>query len=355
MIFSAKSAILFVGTYTDKVDSKGVYTLRFDLETGAIKQLHAGPKVDSPSFLATSHDGSFLYAVNETTSGEVTSFMIDKTDGSLSIQSSQKSLGVHPCHISLDKSGMHALVANYSSGTVTSLPINRDGSLAPGTSVQQKGTGPNKARQEAAHAHSVTMDPSGQWYLAADLGADKVFVYTVNSAGHLVYHPKSIALPPGCGPRHVAFHPNGKFLYVIGELDNTVTSFSWNAVAGSAKKLSTASTLPAGFSGDSNCADIHVHPNGRFIYGSNRGHDSIAILRTDTKSGSVTFVGTEGVRGKTPRNFAIAPGGKFLLAAGQNSNNIVVFKIDAITGGLMATGIDITIPSPVCLVFLSVP
>ena len=353
MTSSAKTSLLFVGTYTDKNESEGIYTYRFDTEIGSLRKLHSGPKTASPSFLAANAAGTVLYAVNETETGEVTSFTVDPADASLTVQSTQKSMGIHPCHIILDRAGKNVLVANYTSGTATSLALATDGSLKPGTTVQQRGTGPDKARQEAAHAHSANVDPSGKWILVADLGADKVFVYSQNSSGALVPHmDKTISLKAGCGPRHLSFHPNGKFVYIIGELNNTVTSFAWDARTGTAKQVSSCPTVPTGFSGKSYCADIHVHPNGRFVYGSNRGHDSIAIMKTDGKTGAIALSGTESVRGKWPRTFAIAPGGQFLLVAGQNSNHISVFKIDQITGNLTATGTDITVPSPVCLLFV---
>ncbi len=349
-----KQTLAFVGTYTNDNASLGIYVHRYDAATGTLTFLANAPKVDSPSFLATARGGSLLYAVIENTDGEIASFKVDRSTGTCKLLGKQSTHGAHPCHLAVDPTEKWVIVANYSSGNVAVFPIEADGALGAATDVlQQKGTGPDTARQEGPHAHSVTFDPSGKWIVVGDLGADKCFVYTLDTArGKLIpARTPAITLKPGTGPRHFAFHPKGRFAYAIGELGNTVTAFSFDPKRGEFAEIQTIATVPDGWAGKSFCADIEVHPTGRFLYGSNRGHDSIAMFAIDERSGRLTSLGQEPVRGQWPRNFAISPDGRHLLVGDQNTNGVVAFAIDPARGRLTATGKQWAIPAPVCILF----
>jgi 6-phosphogluconolactonase len=279
---------------------------------------------------------------------------MDKTTGKLTQLNRQPSGGRGPCHVVVDTTGRCALAANYSSGSVAALPIGPDGKLRPAASViQHKGSSVNKRRQTGPHAHSINLDSANRFAVAADLGADKVFVYQFDPAkGTLKPHaPPATRLAPGAGPRHFAFHPSGKFAYVINELDSTVTTFAFDAKKGTLAKTSTLSTLPPDFKGFNSTAEVQVHPSGKFLYGSNRGHDSLAVFAIDGKTGKLTPAGHQPTGGKTPRNFGIDPTGRYILAANQNSNNVIVFRVDQTTGKLKPTGSSITVSSPVCVKF----
>ncbi len=350
----AKQSLVYIGTYTRNNPSLGIYVYRYDPASGALEFLSTAPKVDSPSYLATSPDGRFLYAVVENDNGVIASFAIDRDKGMLRLLNQQSTHGAHPCHLALDRTGKWVVVANYSSGNVAVFPVEIDGSLGPATDVlQQKGTGPNAARQEGPHAHSVTFDPAGRFLVVADLGADKVFTYTLDTTkGKLVpAKTASISMAPGSGPRHFAFHRSGKFAYAINELLSTITVLAYDGKEGSFTELQTISTLPEGWKGSSTCADIDIHPNGKFLYGSNRGHDSIAMFAIDQRTGRLTSLGQEPIRGKTPRNFALSKDGRFLLVGGQETNNIVAFAVDPVRGRLTPTGKEWPVPAPVCILF----
>ncbi|MDP6545470.1 MAG: lactonase family protein [Phycisphaerae bacterium] len=356
-----KTIRVYLGTYTRK-GSKGVYLSKLNLKFGTLSKPILAAATDNPTFLAIHPTGKFLYAAGGATridgksTGLVTAFAMDKTTGKLTQLNRQPSGGRGPCHVVLDATGRYALAANYSSGSVASLPIGADGKLRPSASVvQHTGSSVNKRRQNGPHAHSINLDPANRFAVAADLGADKVFVYQFDSKnGTLKPHaPPAVKLAPGAGPRHFAFHPNGQFAYVINELDSTVTAFAFDAKKGTLAKLSTVSTLPSDFKGSNTTAEVQVHPSGKFLYGSNRGHDSIAIFTIDAKSGKLTGAGHQPTGGKTPRNFGIDPTGRFILAANQNSNNVVVFRVDQSGGKLKPTGSSITVSSPVCVKFYS--
>ena len=350
-----KEPLVFVGTYTDNNPSEGIYVYRFDPATGALRFVRTAPKVDNPSFLAIAPDKKHLYAVNENVEGKLSAFTLDPDSGELRLMNQESTRGKHPCHVIVDPSGKMVVTANYSSGNIAVFPVQGDGSVGPTSDfIQHRGTGPNKERQEGPHAHSVTLDPSGKYAIAADLGADKLFVYRIDAAkGKLTPHtPDSVSIHAGAGPRHFAFHPNGRVAYAIDELDSTITVLSYDKRRGAFSELQTISTLPGEFKGSSTCADIHVHPSGKFVYGSNRGHDSIAMFAVDGRTGKLTSLGQESTRGKTPRNFALTPDGAFLLAANQSTNNIVSFRIDPTRGRLTATGQETAVPAPVCIKFL---
>lgn len=355
----AKSYWVYVGTYTSPATgSKGIYLLELDMRSGEIKPMGLAAEVASPSFLALHPNRRFLYAVGELNefqgkkAGAVSAFAIDARTGKLTLLNQQPSGGQGPCHVTVDPTGKCVLTANYTTGTVASLPIDNEGRLGEPTSIiQHIGSGPNAKRQQSPHAHSINLDRAGRFAFAADLGADKVFVYrfTANEGSLVANDPPFAQIAPGSGPRHFTFHPTGRFAYVINELASTITAFSYDAERGSLKELQTISTLPEDFTGDNFTADIHVHPNGRFLYGSNRGHDSVAVFAIDSDTGRLSAVGHEPTHGNWPRNFAVDPSGRWLLAANQKSNNVVEFAINPQTGLLAPTGRVLATPSPVCL------
>jgi 6-phosphogluconolactonase len=353
--------IAYIGTYTTKTSSKGIYAYRFDSEKGQLTSIGVAAETVDPSFLAVHPSGKYLYAVNEISnfngevSGAVSAFAVDAKTGSLRFLNQVPTRGAGPCYVSLDKTGGYVLVANYDSGSIASFPVHGDGSLGTASGfVQHSGTGPNKERQEGPHAHWIGTAPDNRFALAVDLGLDQVIVYGFDG-------DKGIFMPmlsgfakvqPGSGPRHLAFHPNGKFAYVISEMASTVTVFSYKAKTGSFSSLQTISALPNDYSGPKEAAEIAVHPLGKFLYASNRGHDSIAVFAIDQKKGTLQSLGQVLTGGKTPRHFAIDPTGSYLLAENQESNNIVIFHIDPASGSLTPTGQTVEVPSPVCLTFV---
>lgn len=361
---NVKEFLVYIGTYTSgKSRSEGIYIYKLNLDSGTLKNYKTVKNIVEPSFLTIDKDKKYLYAVNETAeyegkkSGAVSAFAIDQKNGDLRFLNKQPSLGGAPCHISVSDNGRFVLVANYLGGNVAVFPVETSGRLGAAIDLEQhSGSGPNKARQEAAHAHSVILDKNNRFAFVNDLGIDKVMIYKFDdkngklepNAAQAFYQTKA-----GAGPRHFKFHPNGKFAFVINELDMTITSLAYDEASGTLKEIQTAPTLSANFSGANTCADIHVSPNGKFLYGSNRGHDSIVSYKIDEKTGRLDFVEHVSTQGKTPRNFAIDPTGKFLLAANQNSDSIVVFRIDETNGKLQATGNKVTVPSPVCLKLIS--
>jgi 6-phosphogluconolactonase len=351
---------VFVGTYTDG-KSKGIYRFAFDPASGALSGGELVAETVNPSFLAVHPTRRFLYAVNEVGNfegkpgGGVTAFALDPTHGTLARLNSQPSGGGDPCHLVVDRAGRHVLVANYGGGNASVLPIGPDGRLGPATAfVQHKGSSVNRQRQEAAHAHSINLDVANRYAVVADLGLDRVFVYRYDDQkGTLTPNdPPSVATAPGAGPRHFAFHPDGRFAYVINELGSTVVALGYDALKGSFKPLQTVSTLPAGWKGENGTAEVQVHPSGRFLYGSNRGHDSIAVFAVDQQSGKLTPAGIQSDGIKTPRNFGIDPTGSFLIVANQASDSLVVFRIDPKTGALRPTAHRVAVPVPVCLKFV---
>ncbi|MBN2449240.1 MAG: lactonase family protein [Lentisphaeria bacterium] len=349
--------LVFVGTYTGS-GSKGIYVFRFDAETGALTDTGFTAAATNPSFLALTRDGRHLYSVSETAktgetpSGAVAAFRVDPDTGALTFLNQQLAMGRSPCHLSIGVDGKAVFVANYSSGTVAMLPLKEDGSLeAAAHTVQHEGNGPDPGRQKGPHAHSITPDPATGILYACDLGIDKVMLYRAAPEGILPAAPPFLTTPSGAGPRHLAFHPDGRRLYVVNELDSTVTVFTRATVEGPFARIETITTLPPGNATRTTCADIHVSPCGRFVYASNRGHDSIAVFAVDARTGTLTPIGHEPVMGKTPRSFAIAPGGKWLLAANQDSDSITLFQIDADTGRLAYSGRSVTVPKPVCVRF----
>jgi len=349
--------LVFVGTYTTKTESKGIYGYEFDADTGKLTPKGVAAETRDPSWVAVHPGGKFLYAANEAgKASTVSAFAVDVKSGKLTPLNQIPSLGEDPCYLSFDKTGKYLLVANYSSGTSAVFPVLADGRLGEHTAFakDQGATGPNKERQEAPHAHWIETSPDNRFALVADLGLDEVLVFKFDAtSGTLTPNEPAFArLKAGSGPRHAVFYPNGKFVFAVSELSSTATSFAYDAKKGTLKETGTASTLPPGFSGRNDVAEAAVHPNGKFLYVSNRGNDSIAILSIDPGNRTLAAAGGIPTGGKEPRHFAIDPSGKYLLAENQFSNNIVVFKIDPGTGGLTPTGQVVEVPSPVDIAFL---
>jgi 6-phosphogluconolactonase len=350
--------VLYVGTYTTSGKSEGIYGYHMD-GTGALTRFTSIMSVN-PSFLTIDRSNRFLYAVNEVgdflekPGGAVSSFAIDPATGKLRLLNEQATHGADPCYLSVDSRKRTLLVANYTGGNVSVFPLRSDGTLGMVAEVKQhEGSGP-KEQQKGPHAHCIIFDRAERHAFAADLGIDKVMIYRFDRAtGKLTPANQPFAeLKAGAGPRHLSFHPTGKFLYVISELDSTMTAFKYNEQEGTLMLIDTVSTLPGDFTETSFCADVHVSPSGKFLYGSNRGHNSIVVFSIDQNTGKLTLVEHTSTEGNWPRNFTIDPSGGFLLVANQRSNNVVVFSIDPGTGRLKPTGVNEAIPSPVCLRFL---
>ncbi len=351
--------LLYIGSYTE-TSQQGISVCRFDHASGNVQLADVCSKVKNPSFLIFDPTRKFLYAVNETDdfrgkkSGSVSAFRRDEKTGKLSFLNEMPSLGAHPCHLSVDRTGKFILVANYTGGNVSVLPILADGSLGePADMVQHTGKGPNKARQETAHAHSVNLSPDNRFAFVCDLGIDKIMIYLFyQETGKLTPadHP-FFQTAPGAGPRHFTFSKDGSRAFVVNELNSTLTCMTYEKAIGRLTEMQTVTTLPDGFSGENTCADLHLHPNGMFIYASNRGHDSIAVFSIEQGSGKLKLLQNQSVKGKTPRNFAIHHSGRLLLAANQNSESITTFFLDPATGKLSDTGKSITINKPVCILF----
>ncbi len=352
----SNSPLLYIGTYTRR-GGKGIYVARFDTETGEIGEVTLAAEASNPSFLALHPSQPILYAANEMGEGggQVSAFAIDASSGALEYLNQQPTQGSAPCHLAADATASVVISTNYSSGSVAVMPIDPNGQLKPSSQVvQHDGSSVNTRRQQGPHAHSVTIDPTNTYAYVCDLGMDKVMIYQMDlKNGQLVPNPAQnwARVTAGSGPRHFAFTPDQRFAYAINELDSTVNGFAFDAADGSLKDICRISTLPDDFDGSSHCADIHVHPSGHFLYGSNRGHDSIAIYAIDEKTGELTSLGQTPTGGRTPRNFAIDPSGRWLLAANQDTDDIFVFAIDQKTGSLTPTGRSVSASMPVCLTF----
>jgi 6-phosphogluconolactonase len=343
--------LVYVGTYTDSI-----HIYRLDTELGTLQPAGVATGARNPSYLSIAAQQRTLYAVNEVEQGAVTAFAIDPATGALQRLNQQASRGTAPCHVSVAPSGRFVLVANYGDGVLGVLPITKDGALGAAVDViQHRGSGGDPRRQAGPHAHCVVLDRLGRYVFAVDLGIDKVMIYRFDSrTGKLSPNSQpAFQTKPGAGPRHFAVHPNGKFAYLINELDSSMTALACDTAAGTLQELQTLSTLPAGFAGTNFPADVHVHPSGKFVYGSNRGHDSLVAFTVDAATGKLNLLAHEPTRGNFPRNFGIDPTGQILIAANQNSNTLSVFRIDPETGRLSAVGDTIQVPKPVCVKFFS--
>jgi 6-phosphogluconolactonase len=358
-----KKYLVYVGTYTEEGStSKGIYAYRFDPSTAEITSLGLAAQTINPSFLAVHPNHRFLYAVNEVRnyagqkSGAVSAFAIDRTTGKLTLLNEVASGGADPSYITVDKTGKYVLVANYTGGSVAGFPVLEDGRLGDVSAfVQHTGHGTNPERQAGPHAHSIDLSPDNRFAIVDDLGLDETLVYKFDSAkGSLAADPTPAKADPGSGPRHFAFHPNGKLAYVIDEMGSTVAVFRYDAGSGALRPLRTTSTLPGGFSGQNTAAEIQVHPSGKFLYASNRGHDSIAVFAIDASKGGLSPVEYVSTKGQSPRNFEIAPGGSWLFNANQKSDNLVIFRIHPQTGRLTEAGRVLELAQPVCVKFVPI-
>ena len=352
--------IAYVGTYTSSGKSQGIYIFEMNPTSGELNLLGTSEKIENPSYQVIDNKIEFLYTVMETEnfngklSGAVAAFAIDRETGLLKFINSQPAEGRAPCHININKSRSHIFTANYREGIVSVFPLNSDGSICAASCViEHKGSGPNKERQEKAHAHYVSLTPDEKYLCAVDLGIDKIMVYEFDSTTgklHPSKHPE-VNIRPGSGPRHMVFHQSGKFAYLINELSSDIVAYEYSSEEGKFNEIQYISTLPSVYKDFNNCAAIHISPDGKYLYGSNRGHDSIAIFSIDENTGKLELIETVSTQGSFPRDFQIDPTGKFLYAANQNSDSIVVFRILPESGIIEPTGEVINVPSPVCIKF----
>jgi len=363
---NAKETLVYVGTYTG-AKSKGIYLFRLQTDNLDVSQnitlvpLGLAVETPNPSFFEIDLKRRRLFAVNELSEfqgkpgGGVSAFAINPDTGTLTLINHQSSMGAGPCHITLHKEGRHTLIANYGAGSVVVLPIAADGRLGAATDVvQHTGKSVHPERQRGPHAHCVTFDPSNRFAFVCDLGLDKILTYRFDAAqGKLTPHaPPFTATRPGSGPRHMVFRPDGRFAYVVNELTSTITTFAYDANAGALKEVQTVSTLPEYFDGANSGAEIDVHPSGKWVYVSNRGHNSVVLFTADFETGALTYVEEQGTGGSKPRHFGIEPSAKHLAIGNQDSDTVLVCRIDAGNGRLKPSGVFASAPSPVCVKFL---
>jgi 6-phosphogluconolactonase len=356
---SAAQFWVYFGTNTHPNKSKGIYLGRFDSSTGKIAEPELAAEIGDPGWQVITAGGKRLYTVG--TKGErrtsiVASYSIDPATGALTALNEQPSKGKDTTHIDIDSAGSCAVVANYGSGDVSVLPINADGTLgAVSAVIKHTGSSINPNRQKHPFPHSCNFDPTGNFVLVPDLGVDKVYIYKFDAAQRALTEasPPTVAVAPGSGPRHLSFHPNGKFAYLVNEMGGTVIAYAWDAAQGQLLPLQTVSTLPPGYHGVNTSAEVRIHPNGRFLYASNRGPDDLAIFEINPAAGTLTSVGYQSTQGKGPRDFRIDPTGQFLFAANQDSDTVVIFRINADTGALTPTGDVLHVPTPICVTFLA--
>jgi 6-phosphogluconolactonase len=344
--------LIFIGTYT-RTTSKGIYAVRLDPATGALSAPVLAAETNSPSFLAFTPDEKTLYAVSES-HAMAAAFRTDLARGTLTaLQPPQSSGGAAPCHLAVDPTQRTLLVANYHTGIAAAIPLRSDGTLGPPNIIQHAGHSIDPTRQTSPHVHSVTLSPDGRFAIVCDLGLDRIFTYRLDAATATLTPGETpfVATTPGAGPRHFAFSPDGRHGYVITEMGSTIIAFDYAAATGALTTRQVVSTLPANFTGVSSGAEIQLHPNGRFLYGSNRGDDSIAVFAVDPSSGLLTLVEITPCGGKNPRNFSLSPDGQWLVCANQNSNSLTVFRVNAATGRLTPTGHTAEVPLPVCVLF----
>ena len=351
------ATLVYVGTYTHSLPhvqgkASGIDVYRLDAASGALTFAHTREGLANPSYLTLDPHRRYLYCVAERAEGQVHAFRIDPTTGALTPLNHQSSQGAEPAHISVDRDGRWVLVANYGSGSVAVLPVQEDGSLGPATDmVQHTGQGTHPERQEGPHAHWIGTDPANRFVLVADLGLDAIVSYRLEATSGTLVRTDTSTMQPGAGPRHLAFRPDGRYVYVLNELNSTLVACAYDATSGAVRPLQSLSTLPAQFTRANWTAAVRVAPSGRFVYASNRGHDSIVIFASDPATGLLSYVGHAATQGQEPRDFNIDPTGTFLLVANQNSDTIVTFRLDATTGGLSATGQVSAARTPSCIDF----
>ncbi len=364
--------LVFVGTYTEGIlhgtgeivggKGKGIYAFDLDAEGGDLRPLGVTEHARNASYLAFDPARKLLFCVNEfkefegEAGGAVSAYRIDPATGALTFVNQKASHGTDPCHLAVDATGRNLLVANYSSGSVAVLPIDGEGALKDASCViQHEGSSVNPNRQAGPHSHGVTITPDNRFVLVPELGLDKVMIYALDTnLGRLTLNPAQpfVSAAPGAGPRQVVFHPNGRFAYVINELDSTMCVYAYDAAKGGLTALQSLSTLPEGYTGDNSCAEVQVAPSGRFLYGSNRGHDSIVIYAIDAAKGTLTLVGHESTRGHIPRNFCISPDGGLIAVVNQDTDDLYMFRVDPSSGKLTPVGHRVEVGTPVCVKFM---
>ncbi len=354
----AEESLLFISAFAPG-EQGGIHAYRFHHDDGTLTLAHKTAGVENPFFLALSPGGKYLYSIYAKQFGgkeeeQVAAFELQGKTGELKPLNRQSSRGTASCYLDVDGRGRAVVVANYTSGNVASLPINDDGSLGkPVSFFQHEGSSVDPARQQEPHAHCIVVSPDNRFVYAADLGLDQILIYRLDGdcAKLAVNDPPFAKTPAGAGPRHLTFDPAGKHVYVINELSNSITVFDYDAKSGGLTEKQTISTLPADFDGKSYCADLKITPDGKYLYGTNRGHDSIAAYRI-ADDGRLTLLGIEPSRGKGPQNLAITPDGKWLICANMPGKNVAVFRIDAASGNLKATGEPTPMPNPSCIMLL---
>ena len=350
----ASSHQIYLGTYTRSGISQGIYSLRLDGESGALSAPQVAAAAVDPSWITLSPNRQFLFAVHPSPNQAI-AFKVDAASGGLTPLESPATpvRTASPCHLAVDATGRTLLAANYSEGYVAAIPIHPDGSLGTPNVTQHEGRGPHLTRQDRPHVHSVTLSPDNRHVLVADLGLDRIFTYALDSAAAQLTpgQPPFAIAAPGAGPRHCRFGADGRQVYIINELDNTITTYAYDARQGELTPRQTVPTLPAGKITPNTTAEIRLHPNGRFIYGSNRGHDSLAVFSVDPATGDLTPIEIVPSGGKAPRNFALSPDGRWLVCGHQGTDLLTVFRVDATTGRLTRTPHTAPVPSCVCVLF----
>ena len=345
---------VYFGTYTGP-QSKGIYASRFDAKSGKLEPPVLAGELTRPSFLAIHPNRKYLYAVSETETSTVTAFEINSKNGMLTLLNTVPAKGSLACHLVVDRTGKSLVVANYTGGSVVVFRVGADGHLSEVTAqIQHSGSGPDRARQTGPHPHATVLSPDNRFVFVPDLGVDKIFAYRLDpvQAAVTAHDPPFATVPPGSGPRHFAFHPSGKFAYSVNEMKSSVTAFSYDRARGALTGLQTIANLPEDYTGVDNSAEIDIDTSGKFLYASNRGHDSITVYKIDSKKGTLTTVERVSTQGKTPRGFKIDPSGRYLLAGNQDSGSVIVFRRNAATGRLTPTGQTVNVGSPVCVLFL---
>ncbi len=352
-----ETLVVYIGTYT-RGESEGIYRCQLDLKRGALEQLAVAGKVANPSYLAIDAERHRLFAVNELSEfmgqpgGGISAFAIQPATGDLTLINHAPSHGDAPCYLTLDQAGRHLFAVNYMGGNLVVIEVGKDGALGlPTTIIAHAGSSRHATRQDAPHPHSIVLDPANTHAFVPDLGLDKVMQYRLDDESGLLTanQEASVATNPGAGPRHLVFGPEGQTAYVVGELDSSITAYAYDDVAGRLDAFQTVSMVPEGYAGPNLAADIHLTPDGRFLYASNRGHDSIAAFVVDQMTGALKGLGFTPTQGKSPRGFAIDPTGRYLLVANEHSDEILTFRIDKDEGTLSPTGYSLSVPSPVCL------
>jgi 6-phosphogluconolactonase len=357
---SDNNLYVYFGT-ASKGPGKGFSLSLFDTNTGNLSTPKLNIEAVSPAFFAIDKNGEYLYTTNEVDAmkdqpgGAISAYKIDQGTGNLTLLNQQPSGGAGPCHISLDAAGKYVFVANYNGGNFSVYSIEKDGKLGKQTAfMQHSGSSVHPQRQTKPHTHCIKSDPSNRFVLVTDLGTDKLFVYRFNQKNGSIQpnNPPYSSPAPGSGPRHFAFHTSGKWVYLLNELSSSVTVYAWENNKGQLTELQTLGTLPTDFNGTNTAAEIAVHPNGKFLYCTNRGHNSIALFSIDTNTGKIEFVERYSSQGKIPRNFCIDPSAKWMIVTNHGTNNAAVFKIDPETGKLTYTENSVTVPNPFCIQFL---